>query len=221
MTDTRASASVQTKAHDIQRQLEEKYPDLTVSATGSQIRIRGSFPVMHEGIVLERYEIEIEWTDSSTEAPILRETGGKIPRTSDRHIGQDGKACPLVPEEWLIRPPDARTIIDYLDGPAHDYFLWQVLVGQGMTPHWGQRSHDAAGLMEAYGEMTGLQGEKPIRGCLEYLAKKKVKGHWTCFCGSGRRLRDCHASHVRDLQLKIPRHIAQLALRRLANPLMR
>jgi hypothetical protein len=103
MSDAVPKASPEHRARSIQLQLEGRFPDLTVSTTGSQIYIRGAFPVIHEAIVLDRYQVEIEWSDRDTEAPLLRETGGRIPRTNDRHMGLDGKACPLVPEEWLIR----------------------------------------------------------------------------------------------------------------------
>jgi len=221
MRDAVPKALPEAKARSIQLQLDGKFPDLTVSTTGSQIYIRGAFPVIHEAIVLDRYQIEIEWSDSDREAPVLRETAGRIPRTDDRHIDVNGKACPLVPEEWLIRPREARTVIHYLDCPVHDYFLWQSLTERGLTPHWNQRSHHVAGLIEAYGDMVGMHGEKTVRQCLDYLSKEKFKGHWACVCGSGRRLRDCHIEYLRNLQQKIPRHIAQLALKRLANPLMR
>src|SRR5690348_6785307 len=190
MTDVLSEA----KAKTVQGQLEPKYVDLTASTTGPRLYIRGAFPVIHEGRVLDRYQIEIEWSDSATAAPVLYETGGRIPRIRDRHISLDGKACPLVPEEWLIKPPEARSVIHYLDGPAHDYFLWQSLVERGIAPLWGQRSHDVAGLIEAYGDMVGLEDEKAIRKCLEYISKKKIKGHWPCFCGSGLHLRQCHAT---------------------------
>ena len=221
MNCTDPKALPEAKARSIQRQLEERFPDLTASTTGSRIYIRGAFPLVHEAMVLDRYQIEIEWSDSATEAPVLRETAGRIPRTNDRHMDSEGKACPLVPEEWLIRAPEARTIIHYLNGPVRNYFLWQSLTERGLTPPQGQRSHHVAGLIEAYGDMVGMHGEIVVRKCLDYVSKKKFKGHWICFCGSGLPLRSCHVEHLRHLQRKIPRHVAELALKRLANPTMR
>jgi hypothetical protein len=221
MKNTGSAALPEAMAQSVQLQLKEKYPDLTVSANGSQICIRGSFPLIHEAKVLDRYQIEIEWVESNREAPVLWETAGRIPRTEDRHIDSEGKACPLVPEEWLIRAPEARTLIHYLDGPVRDYFLWQSLTERGITPPQGQRSHHVAGLIESYGDMVGVKGKKAVTTCLDYLSKKKVKGHWPCYCGSGLPLRNCHVEHLRSLQGKIPRHIAELALKRLATPTMR
>jgi hypothetical protein len=207
MSDAVSKLSLDAKVRSIQQQLNERFPDLTASSDGSTVCIHGTFTVIQETMVLDRFQIEIEWSDSDKEAPILREPGGRIPRTNERHMGLDGKACPLVPEEWLIRARSARTVIHYLDGPVHDYLLWQCLTDHGFTPSWGQRSHNVAGLIEAYGDMVGMEGENAVIRCLEYLAKKKFRGHWTCACGSGRPLRDCHFKHLRRLQQRISRNV--------------
>jgi hypothetical protein len=209
------------RAQELQREIETKYQDLTVGAVSSQIVIRGAFPVLHEGKVLDRYQIELQWSDSDREIPILRETGGRIPWIADRHMSQGGLGCLFVPEEWLLRPREERTLTQYLDGPVRNYFLWQSLFEGGESPPWKERSHGVPGLIEAYGDLVGMQDEQAIRSCLVLLSKDTIKGHWECPCGSGQRLRHCHLQHVRDLTLKIPRHIARLALRRLENPIMR
>jgi len=211
----------ETGVRDLQRELETKYPDLTASCAGAQMYIRGAFPVLHEGKVLDRYQIEIEWSESDTEGPLLRETAGRIPWIADRHMSQGGMACAFVPEEWLLRPREERTVIHYLDGPVRNYFLWQSLHERGQASPWKDRSHGVPGLLEAYGDMVGMEGESAIRRCLEYLSKEQVKGHWPCPCGSGERIRHCHLTHIRELQSKIPRDIAQLALKRLDKPIIR
>jgi len=210
-----------TRARELQSDLEMKFPDLTVSYTGSRILIRGAFPVLDSGLVLDRYQIEIEWSDTDSEAPLLYETGGRIPWIGNRHVNTDGRACVFVPEEWLIHPREERTLIRYLDGPVRDFFLWQSLFERGESVRWRDRSHGIVGLIESYGEMIGLEGESAIRCCLEYLSKEQLKGHWTCYCGSAKRIRNCHLEELRALRLRIPQHIAHLALTRLDNPTMR
>jgi hypothetical protein len=32
-----------------------------------------------------------------------------------------------------------------------------------------------------------------------------VKGHWSCPCRAGRRVRDCHFSLVKELRARMPR----------------
>lgn len=221
MTRNSSKASLDDRVKELQRQMEAKYPDLTVSGAGAKISIRGAFPVLDDGKVLDRYQIEIEWSESDTEVPLLRETAGRIPWIADRHMSQGGLACAFVPEEWLLLPREERTVVHYLDGPVRNYFLWQSLHERGQAPPWKDRSHGAPGLVEAYGDMLEMEGESAIRCCLDYLSKEQVKGHWPCPCGSGERIRHCHLAHIRELQSKIPRHIAQLALKRLEKPVVR
>jgi hypothetical protein len=133
-----------------------EYSDLTFSVIANSIYIRGSYAVLYEGQVLDRYQIEIEWSDTDTEIPILRETGGRIPWIDDRHMSQGGLACLFVPEEWLLRPREERTLTQYLDGPVRNYFLWQSLFERGESPPWKDRSHGVPGLIEAYGDMVGM-----------------------------------------------------------------
>jgi len=207
----------EARAKELQKDLGLKYPDFTVRSTGAKIYIRGAFPALHEGTVIDRYQIEIEWSDSDTEVPLLRETGGRIPWIADRHMSRGGMACLFVPEEWLLRSREEKTVIHYLDGPVRDYFLWQSLYDRGESPPWKDRAHFAPGLLEAYGEMVGMEGKSAVRCCLEYLSKEQIKGHWPCPCGSGKRTRDCHLTHMRELQSKIHRYIALSALARLTN----
>jgi hypothetical protein len=210
------------RAQELQRKIAGRFPDLTVSCSGRRSYVRGSFPILYEGKTLDRYQIEIEWTDSNVQAPMLRETRGRIPWLTERHMSIGGMACLFVPEEWLLKPKEERTLLDYLEGPVRDYFLWQSLFEQGKSP-WKDRDHKSKGLLEAYGEITGFPDEPAIRLCLEYLTRdQRIKGHWICPCGSGKRIRDCrHSEHLRSLRQKVPRHIAKLALKRLQHPIIR
>jgi hypothetical protein len=216
-----SKVSLGKQAQSLQQELAQKFPDITVSTTETKIYLRGAFPVLHEGNVLDRYQVEIDWSDRDTEVPVLRETGGRIPWIADRHMSQGGMACLFVPEEWLLRARAERTIIHYLDGPVRNYFLWQSLFERGESPPWGERSHGVSGLIEAYSDMVSMQGAAAVKRCFGYLSRDRIKGHWMCPCGTNRRVRDCHIEHLRELKRKIPRYIAVLALKRLKNPVIR
>jgi hypothetical protein len=66
-----------------------------------------------------------------------------------------------------------------------------------------QLAHGADGIRAFYAELLGTGDMNVIRGYLACLAAKKVKGHWECPCGSGKRLRECHGTRVLDLRKKI------------------
>lgn len=201
----------------METELPARFPDLRVVTEGGTVFIRGNFPVMDGTEVLDRFQIEIvmpwEFPDS---CPVLREANGRIPWHEDRHVNQrNGEACPIVPEEWLLRP-DHGSILAFLDGPVRNFFLGQILVEAGQPWPFGERTHGVRGLLEAYGEMVGSTDRNTILRYLDCLSKEMLKGHWACPCGNAKRLRDCHLDELKALHEKIPPHIAQMAIKRLA-----
>jgi len=193
----------------LRAELRSTYPDLHLYQDNGHILIRGSFPVAHEGAILDRYSIEIERPESYPESiPIVREIGGLIPRTADYHMNAQGEACLFLPDEcWRFFPP-GTSLVPFLDGPVRNFFLGQSLVRRGQPWPFGQWGHGPQGIYEFYTELLGTNDLVTIRRYLEYLTKENVKGHWSCPCGSGQRLRNCHLNEVRDLRAKIPRSAA-------------
>jgi hypothetical protein len=201
----------------MQNEVPAKYPDLRVALEQSTVRIRGSFPVMDDFEVLDRFQIDIALPfDFPNSTPVLRETSGRIPWHADRHVNQaNGEACPIVPEEWLMRP-EHESILAFLGGPVRNFFLGQILVEAGCPWPFGERTHGVPGLFEAYGEMVGTSDREIILRYLDCLCKENLKGHWECPCGSKKRLRNCHWDDLKALHERISPLVARNALERLA-----
>jgi hypothetical protein len=199
----------------LEEDLQEPYPDLRVVVENECVHLRGSFPIVSDGAVLARYQIDVSIPkDFPDTVPTLRETGGRIPWVADRHVNRSGEACPVVPEEWLLGPK-RDSILCFLNGPVRDFFLAQSLVEAGQPWPFAWREHGVDGLYKAYGEFLGTTDRAVIRHYLEYLSKETIKGHWECPCGSGNKLRNCHLNEVHMLKAKIPASVAKQALRRL------
>ena len=191
-------------------EVEAAYPNLHFYVANEVVVVRGTFPIVFTGEVLDRHLIEVELPrDHPKSLPIVRETGGRIPRTPDRHMNPvDGTACVLLLDErWRVWP-NGSTLLQFLDGPVHNFFLGQSLVELGDRWPFGQWSHGAEGIREFYTDVLGTVDIRVITGYLDCLGKKKIKGHWSCPCRSGKRLRDCHSALVQDLAAKIPRQVA-------------
>lgn len=202
-------------AASLREELEKKYPDLQLSITGSNGTLRGSFPVIYEGVELDRLQIEVHIPEGfPAEIPSVQETMGRIPRDVDWHTFSDGHLCVIVPEEWLLNP-NSNSLIAYLDGPLRNFFIGHALAEAGQQRAMGERSHGIKGLLESYGEMVGSTDPKAIANYLDYCASKKLKSHWKCPCGSGKRVKICHLGHMITLRRKIPRWIAKKAHDRL------
>jgi hypothetical protein len=173
---------------------------------------RGRFPVINEGHEIDGYLVEIVFPEGIAKPPLIREIGGRIPQTMDRHVYSSGYLCIEVPELTLIR---GYEFITYLDGPVRNYFIGQSLVERGESWPFGVWEHRKVGLLQAYSSVLKVSGEPEIRRYLDCLSHKKIKGHWTCPCGTGKPIRDCHAATIRSLQKSILPKIAKQALIRL------
>jgi SEC-C motif len=198
------------------REVEEAYPHLHFFVDADGVQIRGAFPLVHEGNVLDRYSIEVKIPDNyPIDMPIVKEVSGRIAWSMNDHINGDGSICLFVSDErWRHFPPGAR-LIDFLNGPVRNFFLGLSLRRLGAEWPFGERSHGADGILESYYELLDTTETQVVRAYLHYLSKKVIKGHWSCPCGSGKKLRNCHISVFEDVRKKIPPSIAQAALERL------
>jgi len=77
---------------------------------------------------------------------------------------------------------------------------------------FGQWSHGAAGVVEYYRWLLQTEDATTIASFLQVLAKRNMKGHWPCPCGSGLKIRRCCRDRVMDLRSKIPPPVAHKAL---------
>lgn len=199
----------------LREELRKKYPDLHLTVESDGGFLRGSFPVINDGVELDRFHVEV-WIppEFPKEIPVVYETAGRIPHTVHWHTFQKGNLCVIVPEEWFLNP-NSKSLIAYLDGPLRNFFIGHALAEAGQPRPMGERSHYARGLFEAYGEMVECDNPKAISRYLDYCSAKKLKLHWPCPCGSGKRVSICHFEHLIALRKKIPRWIAEKAYDRL------
>lgn len=195
-------------------EVEAHFPDLRLVVEGDVVYVRGSFAIMFEGQVLDRYSVELKLPpDHPKSLPVIREVGGRIPYREDLHMNSaDGTACVLLPDErWRLWPPGAP-LLSFLTGALHSFFLAQSLVEAGEPWPFGQWAHGAKGVFQYYRELLKTADLSVIITYLEYLTAKKVKGHWPCPCKSSKRLRNCHFGVVTGLKAKISRKDALKSL---------
>jgi hypothetical protein len=63
-----------------------------------------------------------------------------------------------------------------------------------------------------------VSDRKAIRMLFEYLSKDQMKGHWSCYCGSGKKLRQCHIDDLSLLRKKIDVDTAKALLQKISKP---
>jgi hypothetical protein len=195
---------------------EAAYPELHFSTYRDRIELSGTLPIVYSDSVLDRFAVSITLLDNYPGSlPVVREVGGRIPRTLARHMLQSGEACVLLPEDRWRSWPKGSSLLSYISGPLRNYLIGQALVERGEPWPFGEWRHGLEGMRDYYREVFGTDGIRKARKYLEYLTAKKVKGHWDCPCGSGRPLRHCHVKLVADLREKMPRSEARSAIEHL------
>ena len=190
-----------------------RYPDLLFITRNGELHLRGSFPVRDdEDNILDRFQIEVmipqQWPRS---VPMLWEIGGRIPHHKDRHVEDNGKACPIIPMEWLMHPK-YESLIAFLEIPVRNFFLYQLTRELNQSWKWGERGHGPNGKDEFYTEHFGTKDRQKILLFLSCLAKERHKSHWYCPCGSGLKIRACHQAKLEELRRIIPPWLARQIL---------
>lgn len=201
----------------ISAELQVGYPNLHAFIEANRLVVRGTFAVKNNGVELDRYSVEIRVRLRFPEdLPTLRETGGRIPRTADRHINPDGTACLYLEEALQIElEKPIGTFTEFMEGPVRNYFIGQSLVAKGEPWPFGEHEHGAKGILSVYTKLIGTSDPDTVRRYLETLRQSKVRGHLTCPCGSGEKIRDCHLQKLEELRKLIKPAVAARALRQL------
>lgn len=126
--------------------------------------------------------------------PEVREIGGRIPRNF--HTYSDGTLClgaQLSIRMKFIRNPTLNTFVQELIIPYLYSFCHKRIY---KTMPYGELSHGGQGILEFYCELFNTKSEDVAIGFLRILAGN-YRGHQSCPCGSGNKLRDCHGESIR------------------------
>ena len=200
----------------VQNALRTHQPHLhLVIQPDGRAEVVGKFIVRGEGgVEIDRYEIAIRLLARfPKDLPVVKETGGRIPRSEKCHINEsDGTACVLYPEDrWRCFPEDADFSV-YLNGPLRDFFLGQSYFERKGKWPFGEWGHGVKGTIEFYGELIGNTDPSTIVRFVAALTYPKIKGKLSCPCGSGQYVRDCCIDQVYELRGKIDAKLAKRSL---------
>ncbi|MCP5366711.1 MAG: SEC-C domain-containing protein [Hyphomicrobiales bacterium] len=197
-------------------------PKLSAMRQGSDFVILGDYLLFENSVIanpagpISEFAIKMVVSERFPKRePKVFETDGRIPRTADHHINPDGDCCVTVWENWLVCAAD-HSFAAYMNGPLHEFFLGQYWFEKTGKWPFGERTHGAKGLEEAYADALGIHHKKKdLIYHLRMLSQDWPKGHWPCPCGSGKKLRDCHRDKMMGLHNKVPPGIARQMLSRL------
>jgi len=202
----------------IKDDVTKNFPMIVTYIKESRVCIRGNLQLFDkQAKIIDQFTIEIELPKTYPKGlPVIRELNGRIPRIADRHVNPNGDLCLFVPEEKWKYYPDNMPIVDFIKGPVSSYLLGQSYYEQiGKYPN-GERPHGAKGIIEVYSEILKTSDLEIIKTFIVYLSKEKAKGHWLCYCKSGKKLRNCHLNQLIEYRGKIEPPIASNSLVNLA-----
>ena len=199
----------------IGRRLEVEFPYLQVGVSEGDTALRGELPIAHNGKIIDHFEVEVRVDSRGPRrvVPVVRETGGRIPRTVDRHVyPTTGNACLFVQDEYWYRHPDGMELVDFLKGPVTSYFIAQTHFELHGEWPFGERAHGAEGIREFYYEIFGTRDSEVVRAFVGTIATAVLNGRAPCPCKSGKRVNACHAPLIREVRSRIDRQAIDLTL---------
>lgn len=208
---------------EVERYLAVDQPELTATLAGEVVVVTGTYCLqpqeddnLNQGC-LANFDIQVFIRPGfPLVEPVVREVGGKVPRSADYHINdEDGTCCLEVWESWLAEHPKAD-VASFFEGPLRNFFLSQVYLENHEKFPFGEHEHYEAGRLAAYAEQLGCDANKDaVVKYLQALAHSPPRGHWDCPCGSGKRLRSCCRTQLQQLAMQINPALARQMLLRI------
>jgi len=134
--------------------------------------LRGEFLLREDEALLERYTIEVQLPLESERAlPAVREIGGRIPRTADRHVSDDGTLCVVQPAAYWFAQPKGQTLAEFLEGPVRSHLAMQAIVEHGGTWPTGEWGHGALGIVECFSEILNTTDPAAVKALIAIVAE--------------------------------------------------
>lgn len=195
---------------DVKTSLQENFPTLKVFVENDCVFVRGNLSLPEN---VDEFSIEIEFkNDYPDSVPTVREIGGRIPH-GERHTFINGNCCLFVREEKWKHYPKGTKLTEFINNVVVPYFLAQgyfEVTGEWL---WGERSHGIYGILEFYKEELKTNDINLIVKFIEYLAKPTLKKYRICYCGSRKKLQNCHFKVLKNYRDKISRDVAEDSLK--------
>lgn len=178
-------------------QLFKSNPYLSVITVGGvPSRIEGDFS---EGVKRGEFNVVINIPlNYPFGFPVLKEVGGGIPRTMDRHINEDGTCCVAVLQETIVRANKGIQVTAYVNEYVIPFLANQIYFKEYGNWCNGDYKHGNEGILQYYIELLEAKNSNEVLNILGYaLNNIRLGRNDQCFCGSKKKFKACH-SHKLD-----------------------
>lgn len=183
------------------KELLERYKDLRFSDEKTEWKIFGTIKAT---AIFYGVEIDI---DHQVIIKIKKDYPISIPKTYGMnnsvsqffHTNPDGSFCLAAPYEMEKLFRKEPTLLFFVDNLLIPFlYAYQFKKIYHKLPY-GERAHGARGIWESYRQILQLDSINSIIRFLEYVQKHQYRGHQTCPCDSGKRIRNCHAQKLQEM----------------------
>ncbi|MBA2491859.1 MAG: hypothetical protein H0V34_09195 [Gammaproteobacteria bacterium] len=192
---------------DLRRQISELIAVhkrlINVLERGTETIVSGALPfeASADGFetIADRFEIELAIPDAFPDMlPRVRETAGRIER-SYPHINVEGTLCLAIPVEQRRIFFEQRSLLGFVNRLVIPYLYGYCHWNQCGRHPFDEEKHGAEGIVQYYIGKLHLADELAVLGVVCFLYEHGYRGHHPCPCGSGLKVRSCHASALRSL----------------------
>lgn len=196
----------------LESELHKTQPDLFVFFKNNQEFIQGSICLRSDsGEEIGRYFIEIMIPrEYPRRMPVVKETGNKIPKISDRHINlKDGSACVIHEEEWFLEFGNISSIVKFINTYVYNFFISQKYFEIKKEWVYGQWAHYSEGKVEFYTNFLKIlfyDKDLLLNLTEHYLLNNKLNELVFCYCKNGLTFMHCkeHYEKIKLLHNNVP-----------------
>lgn len=182
--------------------IKDHYPTLDIRQSNDKCVIVGEITLNHvykEVRMTGKFTLEIVISDKfPLEIPVVREISGGIVDNYP-HRNDDGELClasELELKMFLTQSSDICLFIEkYIIPYLYTYCYYEAY---GVYPY-GERSHGVQGNLEYLKDLFEVDDWGQVFDIMMFVIESRYRGHLPCPCGSGKRLRKCHGSVLKQL----------------------
>lgn len=186
----------------------EQFNDLIIRYPTLMLRWEGEIGIIEGDLQFRATFNDVEIEDTYTikivipptyphSIPLTWETGKRIP--DDFHKYSGGSLCLETPTKQYIEFSSHPTLLFYVEKFVVEYLYgYSHLRKFGSLPY-GERAHDAKGILGFYKELFGVDDFDTVMRLLYLLSTNNYRGHHLCPCGSGQKSRYCHGQLLLQL----------------------
>ena len=143
----------------------------------------------------KEYHIKIVIPLNSDELPYVFDDGNHID-SNYPHRYVNGKLCLETDTAIRLRFIDGFSLDAWMSEYVETYFFsYEFYQRFGEYP-FGERGHGFAGILQTYSDLFHETDSVKIIRLMRSISTQHYRGHSSCPCGSGKKLRACHGPFV-------------------------